>query len=555
MLAACMLTLAACATSTNPSATPGNGNPARSDRATAAPAGNPNPFAADDRSEWSKLAIAPYTPSTEAIGDERDIADKRVSHGLVPIPSLSRYATQVLAKLKAASGIRNVPGKVLIVANDQLDAGSTPDGNIFVSLGYFRSLDNEDQLAALLAHELSHVLLHHHDSNWFSRQQKQFMSWFEDAAVIKNLFDTVMDGIDNRSGNKPKTASSKTVKTQAAAKPVVPKASTAARPGLPASTGPNTQDALLTPKQREALDRMNLLVKLNDRALTPAWGRRQESQADRLAADLMMRANYSVADGILPWLAKVAEWDAWQEKVRAELAEKRKQAIETLASAGQFDASVRTAIDGAMKDLFEQVGQSHDDGQKRLDDETDYLMRVYGDKLGNQKATVAPYQAVMKQGEVKAMLDGYHEAFVARTQILDQQYAQAAPALRKLTEGGRATSNHALPNFLLFEAERGLNGSPARLEPSLQRSLGASEPTWEPFESAIDWYGARKRTSTIPELGRRALARFNDAPSAYPRLIALYVRYGFMDEANKVDSDCRRKQAAMRSACDKALKP
>lgn len=510
-----VMSLSGCAAPASGGAAGASGEPSLIDRSKAVLSDTlGNTFAGlDDKPMISRIKPGPYETSNEAIGDERDINDRRVSHGLVPIPAVTQYANQVLAKLKSASGVSGIPGRVLVVANDQLDAGATPDGNIFISLGYLRSFDNEDQLAALLAHELGHVLLHHHDSSWFSRKQKEMMSVFEDSALLKNTLENVMAG---GKGNLAK----------------------------PYTSG-----------QQQTLDRMLLLVKLNDRALQPAWGRRQEAEADRIGTDLMIRAGYSVADGMLPWLAKVAEWDAHQAQVRTELGVERQASIEALSSQGRIDNAAKLALDGAMKDLLEEMSRKHESGEKRLQEIDVYLTKVHASAVTSQKPTVAPYTQLMQQRDVKATVDGYRDAFVARNQIVDRKFAQATPALRRLTGSG-VIASHALPNYLLFEAQRGVGGTAgaSASEPALKRSLAAAEPTWEPFDSAAAYYGARNQTATVTEIGRAALVKFSDAPSAYPRLVSLYVRHGLNDEAVKVVAECRRKQASMRLACEKALK-
>lgn len=455
----------------------------------------------------SKLPPCPYAKSNEAIGDERDIANMRVSHGIVAVPRLTQYANAVLEKLKSASGASQIPGKVYVVANDQLDAAATADGNVYVSLGYFRNLDNEDQLAALLAHELSHVLLRHHDSSWFGRFTKQAMSYFEDTAMVRNALDRAMEG--DFGGGKA-----------------------------------------LTPSQKATLDKMNFLVKLNDRALHPAWGRRQEAEADRLGTDLLMRAGYSFSDGMQAWLAKVAAYDDQQRAVRQELASQRQATIDALAAQGKVEASVRKAADGALKDLLEDVGRSHEDGTNRLRELNGYIEKAYNDNIDAPDAQVTSHRQVMTMPDVKGTLDGYREAFRARSQILALQPAAAVAALRKLTSGGPIAS-HALPNYLLFEAQA--KARPAEREPALRRSLAASEPIWNSVESSAQFYSGRN-PKELAAIGRKALRDFQNAPSAYPRLISWYSRVGLKDEAASVLEDCRRNEAQMRSACEKALK-
>jgi hypothetical protein len=150
-------------------------------------------------------------------------------------------------------------------------------------------------------------------------------------------------------------------------------------------------------------------------------------------------------------------------------------------------------------------------------------------------------------------VDGYRDAFVARNQVVERKFAQALPTLRRLTGSG-VIASHALPNYLLFEAQRGGSSGAAGNEAALKRSLAAAEPTWEPFDSAAAYYGGRNQKANVAEVGRTALTKFSEAPSAYPRLVSLYVRYGMTDDAAKVVAECRRKQAQMRLACEKALK-
>ncbi len=125
-----------------------------------------------DKQQFLDLVPGPYQASKEAIGEQKDIDENRITRGILSVPSFTNYATTVLEKLKRASAVEQVPGQVIVVANDQMDAGATADGNIFISSGYIRELKNEDQLAALLAHELSHVLLKHHDSNAVDSRDK-----------------------------------------------------------------------------------------------------------------------------------------------------------------------------------------------------------------------------------------------------------------------------------------------------------------------------------------------------------------------------------------------
>jgi beta-barrel assembly-enhancing protease len=60
-----------------------------------------------------------------------------------------------------------------VLDNDEINAFATPSGFIFISRGLLKMCNNEDELAAILAHEISHVQLQHgigsiKDSRWTS---------------------------------------------------------------------------------------------------------------------------------------------------------------------------------------------------------------------------------------------------------------------------------------------------------------------------------------------------------------------------------------------------
>lgn len=51
--------------------------------------------------------------------------------------------------------------RFLILDSDEINAFATPGGHIFLSRGMIRLAENEDELAAIIAHEITHVVLQH----------------------------------------------------------------------------------------------------------------------------------------------------------------------------------------------------------------------------------------------------------------------------------------------------------------------------------------------------------------------------------------------------------
>ena len=112
------------------------------------------------------LKPGPYEASRLAIGEAKDLAQQRGEGvGFVPSSSLGAYLNRIRAKLLTGSGVIKVPGRIVILANPGFVAYSTPDGNVYVAMAWLPVLTNEDEVAAIIAHELSHVLLTHHSSD------------------------------------------------------------------------------------------------------------------------------------------------------------------------------------------------------------------------------------------------------------------------------------------------------------------------------------------------------------------------------------------------------
>jgi tetratricopeptide (TPR) repeat protein len=111
----------------------------------------------------SELTPGRYERSNLAVGEQKDIAQQRGrALGFVRSAPLEQYLNQLRAKLVAASRQTGVPGRVLVLANPEFNAYSTPDGNVYVAMGCLESFKTEDEVTAILAHETSHVLLTYH---------------------------------------------------------------------------------------------------------------------------------------------------------------------------------------------------------------------------------------------------------------------------------------------------------------------------------------------------------------------------------------------------------
>ena len=96
----------------------------------------------------------------DEIGDRsRHRAD---AYGYVHIELIEKYLNDLYDEQKLVVQMPTLRGRVVIVNRSGLYATSSDAGNIYLGLGWVTVIDREDEWAALIAHEFSHILLGHH---------------------------------------------------------------------------------------------------------------------------------------------------------------------------------------------------------------------------------------------------------------------------------------------------------------------------------------------------------------------------------------------------------
>ncbi len=84
-----------------------------------------------------------------------------VSVGFLKDPKTQAYIETIVEKLNKQIGYIDHPLKVHLLLNDTKNAAALVGGHIFVNVGLLKSVRFEDELAAVLGHELAHLKLKH----------------------------------------------------------------------------------------------------------------------------------------------------------------------------------------------------------------------------------------------------------------------------------------------------------------------------------------------------------------------------------------------------------
>jgi len=341
----------------------------------------------------SGVKPGPYEPSNLAVGEEKDLARQRGDGlGFVRSAALEQYLNELRGILILPSGTTGVPGRVMILADPSFAAFSTPDGNVYVSMGALEAIESEDEVAALLAHELSHVLLKHHTSDVIGDTQKRGLALYEIAVATK----TQVAG-----GNK--------------------------------LAKDDTRNLLYAQVGTQATDKLML----------PAWSRGQEREADFLGLDLLVESKHS-APAMISMLEKLQAWEKANAGTEESFQERMKQASQR---------DVNEALGLAYQKLVSGVSANHPKTSERIDETAQYLERHYGSRALADPKT-GPWKALMERPDVAQVVRNYKQTFTAK-RLLDQGNAQEAYAAAKTAATGR-TATDAYPNWILARSAAAL---------------------------------------------------------------------------------------------------
>ncbi|CAM4128784.1 M48 family metallopeptidase [Vreelandella rituensis] len=286
------------------------------------------PGSFDDEQTYLSQVSTHHKPATTGIGVKADRFHAQSNGlGLVEHPALENYLNQHLDKLKSSSNLSDLDGRVYLSAEAGFNARTSADGNIYIPMGMLNDIDNQHELAALLAHELVHALLNHNDADLFVNLQKKAVYT---ASFVSSL---------TSEGNN-----------------------------LPAS-------------DTRRIRNMLAMTMVSDGFLNPGWSRRQEHVADKIALDLMVAAGYN-PEGMNLLLAKIRAWDEKNARLAAENGARR-QAL--LAAASQkaginLEKQLESGLDdikNKFKGFLKSFAESHPDTEERIGDAADYIALHY----------------------------------------------------------------------------------------------------------------------------------------------------------------------------------
>ena len=432
---------------------------------------------------------------------------------------LNGYLNAILQRLVAVSPFPDAP--VRVVALDlQLSpvAQAMKDGTIYVPFKLLAdmsanpNLATEDALAFLLAHELSHILHYHFGTD-----------------TVGDVVEIVRAGTELAYG---------------------------ALDAFGKATGKAGSMTSAMSKVHSFYKRVEVVQFLEESALTPAFTRGQENEADLLAFDLVMEAGYNPE----------AAYD-FMDLLRAyeEAAEERQKAAQAAAAKPQGDQvdlyavlaqGISTAIAAGLTEMKRDhatvkqrrvnLSDYHDRWSDEIAEAEDVELRGLGWKEGTRTESVDEADA----DAIRKLFANYEAARNAEVAVAAGDHGEAMALVRQALS--TPTEFNAYPRIIaaLVHEER---GDRAQARENVRLALQGPGPSLTVYERYLRYVGDAEERLAVLEEAERAFGR----PVRLMRLRATTLdRLGREDEARVARSACLSENllSKQRNMCDEPLR-
>jgi len=360
---------------------------------------------------------------------QEDVLDVRFSGvSLVHVPSLERYANKILLRLIESWQGRPVNAKVFITSKYNINASARKGGAIFIPLATIYSLKNEDELAAILAHELSHVILRHSVNDKY-----------------KVLTRMLVSGSEKYLSHRAKSDGDEKVQNDYV--------------------------------------RMRAIDWVTHKLLMPSWGRAQENEADLLAVDLLVKTGFNV-DGMVMFLKLLEESSEGDKKF---LANSQIRLKGYKFSSNKTKNSLVYRLISIAEGIF---SKEHDEAGLRQKQVRRYVKRFYADRK-REAFKSRNYNRVMGSNSVKKAVYNYKSAYSA-DELMISGKGSARSNLRKAAQlglrslGGNEVIKNDTHNRMLMYHIRNRQNEKRRAIKNLEYAYRSGGATFEIYSILED---------------------------------------------------------------------
>lgn len=395
---------------------------------------------------------------------QKDVAYIRYGNKTVAnLPELQAYVNKVLTGLRNSLPGKPVAATVYITPQKDFEAYTLENGAIFISLGTLLSLDNEDELAALLAHEYSHVLLDHHSKDTFEILTQYGMRY-------ANIY-------------------------------------------LQASAGSGKS-------QKKRMRTLKIANWVTDKALFPNWNKGQENDADILAVDLVIQSGYN-ADGMTAMLKKV---EATLVEKKAFIAQNPVMVTETAKAQSKLNVDLDVLAANAVGSLEHELDRDYESAKVRKKRVRDYLKREYR-KRPRPGYQTDVYLAQFQGRSTRPMVDQYLSAHKAeQTLLLDNKGLDKAAQIGKHAIGGSLGEDPYIRMFMYYIRNSQQYADKAQI--NLQKAYSTGRAPMVTYELLVKQYIQGKQFEQARRLLEEMDVEFDKPNEILPNMIVVQKQSG-----------------------------
>ncbi|MEM7222226.1 MAG: M48 family metalloprotease [Pseudomonadota bacterium] len=495
---------------------PGPALAEKGDRPQAKPSGDSsesgNPFGGlfggDDEDEEMVKVLDTYEPSGHdysAIAVDRPRAlgiFRSWAYGLVSDAALDAYVNKVLRRIMAVAPEKPIPAKAYVLSDDTFGAYAAPDGGIFITLGMLRDLENEDELAFVLGHELSHIIYRHHDKDWYLKTERRAL-----------------------------TAAGLTHETLATAE------------GLTGTEIGATKDF------KTGVLVGALMLEAHTVVIDPAFTREQEDEADLLGLDLMIAAGYNMA-ATITLLEKLDIWEKQQEaKKPKRTAGEREADMEEAATEGGLGGLFGQAFEDLTSVIEEEkaeLSKEHVPAAERNAVLQNYMLGPYMMEVPPPITPLAWHDATPEGAAILQLIEKYNAARSAFMALGGGDLQKAESLARKAIED--ATKHDAYPR-MAFYSVRKAQGKGKLAKKNLELAMAGKEPSFAIYARAIEDAKAAEDWQLAVAHIEEARKRLADTPTLLPLRIEVYPKVGRKSEVAELLIECKADYPSLADRC------
>ncbi len=423
-------------------------------------------------------------------------------------PVMERYLNGIGARLLATSPVTGAPVRYYVTASEDFGlAEALPDGAVGIPMAILQNVGTEDELAYILAHEAAHVLLEHHDNDWFQKLNQNFVAAAElavgTAAALAQQFG------DNRLA----------------------------------------QAALAVSLIGEGL------LFVTDKGLFPSFTREQEDEADLLGFDLTVAAGYN-SQAAFDAMEKLQSWQESAAVLKAKKADTQKAQIEQEMGSAANRGDFATAFSGMVKRLgfaadeaTDEISEGHRDAESRTESLSDYYFREHADDDAAPLMRNVELLRALKSSEVANIVAGYGHARQALALLSDGKLSEAQKAAGQAVSG--RMKHDSLARYAFFKT-RLTQGKKAKAIANLELALKGPRPAFAIYRQLSNLYWESGRRAESVKVLESAFEEFDKPPPLYPDIIYRAFSLGDTRKANMMSLECGVKHRDMRDLCQKA---